>query len=72
MLPGSALHRYQGDNGRWRLQKLAKYKDADGKTFSFPPPNGNVQLFIDEQSLASGLLRGEYDNTLPGWFQVLV
>ena len=68
----SARHRYRDNEGRWRLRKLENYKDADGKVFSFPPPNGNVQSFIDEQCLTIGLLRGEYDNTLPGWFRVLI
>ena len=38
----SALHRYRNNEGSWRFLKLEKYKDSDGKMFSFPPPNGNI------------------------------
>ena len=39
--------------------------------FSFAPPNSSVQAFLDEQSLSSGLMRGEVDDTLPPWFRSL-
>ena len=64
-------HRSQDANGKWSLQKLKTYKDADGVVFSFAPPNSSVQAFIDEQSLSSGLMRGEVDDTLPPWFRSL-
>ena len=46
-----ALHCYRDNKGRWNIRKLPKYKDDDGKMLYFPPPNGNVQSFINEQCL---------------------
>ena len=59
------------DQGKWRIRRAETYRDGDGKVFSFPPPNSSVQQFIDEESLSSGNLRGEYDNSLPGWVRIL-
>ena len=64
-------HRVCDDQGRWRLRKEKIYRDADGKTFSFAPPNGNIQQYIDEEVLSSGLARGAHDNSLPAWVRTL-
>ena len=56
-----ADHRYRKLDGSWRLRNLDKYKDADGKVFSFPPPNASVQRFINQE------ITVEYDDALPLW-----
>ena len=35
-------------SGDGTSERKKKYKDADGKAFSFPSPNQHIQLFIDE------------------------
>ena len=39
-------HRGRLANGNWYLRKMEIYVDAEGKKWSFPPPNYNVQEFI--------------------------
>ena len=36
-----------------------KYRDSEGKVFSFPPPYASVQRFIDKEIWV------EYDDALP-------
>ena len=67
----SSRHRVRDQVGKWRLRREPSHRDSDGKAFSFPPPNGNIQQFIDEENLSSGLCRGEYNNFLPDWVRVL-
>jgi hypothetical protein len=43
------------------------YRDADGVTFPFPPPNANVQHFIDTEIISYRLS----SKPLPGWVRVL-
>ena len=60
------------NNGRWATRHMKEYFDADNKKFDFPPPNGNVQQFIDEKILpmGHGKCRGGYD-ILPTWVEEL-
>lgn len=60
----------EGGDGKWKLRKLANYKDRDGKYFDFPPPNHSIQSFIDNE-ISSLHPRGGYDNTLPSWVKVV-
>ena len=60
------------DKGNWRLRRLDVYRDTEKKAHSFPPPNASVQRFIDEECISSGLVRGEYDDSLPDWVGLLV
>ena len=64
-------HRARDADGKWSLRKLSTFKDSEGAVFFFAPPNSSVQAFIDEQSLSSGLMRGEVNDTLPPWFRTL-
>lgn len=63
--------RRKDENGQWRLQKLDSYSDSEGKIFSFPPPNANIQQFIETEVTPSVLARGSYDDTLPRWVREL-
>lgn len=66
-------HRVMGENGKWELRRMAVYKDDDNKQFSFPPPNCNVQIFIDEEIPSNReYARGGYDDTLPPWFREMI
>ena len=59
-------HRYQKGDGSWGLRDLPQYRDAEGKVFTFPPPNASVQGFIDAE------IRGNCDTSLPPWVPRLV
>ncbi|KAL7552028.1 hypothetical protein ACHAWF_017126 [Thalassiosira exigua] len=65
-------HRCRKSDGSWALRREAIYRDEEGKSFPFPPPNANVQRFIDEEIPSTGLARGAIDDTLPDWFRILV
>ena len=67
----SSRHRQKDTNGKWRLRKGASFRDDDGKLFSFPPPNANIQHFIDEETLSFGFSRGGFDDSLPSWVRVM-
>lgn len=60
-------HLMRGDNGKWIFRDMPKYKDTDGKSFPFPPPNANVQHYIDHKIPSFEYARGGYDDTLPLW-----
>eukprot|EP00573_Skeletonema_grethae_P000959 CAMPEP_0201689626 /NCGR_PEP_ID=MMETSP0578-20130828/3186_1 /ASSEMBLY_ACC=CAM_ASM_000663 /TAXON_ID=267565 /ORGANISM="Skeletonema grethea, Strain CCMP 1804" /LENGTH=365 /DNA_ID=CAMNT_0048174325 /DNA_START=17 /DNA_END=1114 /DNA_ORIENTATION=+ len=64
-------HRVWHDDG-WQLRKMSKYRDADRKIFAFPPPNANIQDFIDNEIPAYGYSRGRYDDSLPRWAALMV
>ncbi len=51
---------------------MSKYRDADGKTFNFAPPNASTQLFINNEIPAYGYSRGGYDDSLPRWAASMV
>ncbi len=65
-------HRVKGDDGAWQLRKMPKYWDADGKRFDYPPPNADIQLFIDNEIPAHGYSRGGYDDSLPPWVAIMI
>ena len=50
--------------GIGRLRKMAKYRDNDLVNFDFPPPNANVQLYIDEEISTPTPTN---DDSLPTW-----
>ena len=51
------------------FRKMSKYRNEDGKIFTYPPPNYSVWKFIDNK-IASVHQRGEYDNSLLSWMKV--
>lgn len=51
---------------------MAKYRDNDLVNFDFPPPNANVQLYIDEEIPTFEYSRGGYDDSLPSWVKGVV
>jgi len=61
----------RGDDGLWKIRKAEIYKDDDGKTFAYPPPNANIQQFIDQEILSSRQARGGYDDSLPSWVRTI-
>ena len=58
-------------SGKWRLKKMDRYKDRDGKAWSFAPPNHSLQEYIDveihEYQRDFEHCRNGYDNQLPNW-----
>ena len=66
-------HRVRDDQGMWRLRKEKDmiYRDADGVTFPFAPPNANIQHFIDAEIPSYRLCHGEQNDMLPVWVRVL-
>ena len=58
-------HRYRKEDGSWALRNLPKYHDAEGKAFSFPPPNASVQRFVDQE------ITVEHNDDLPLWVRPL-
>ena len=54
-------HRFKRGDGSWGLRDLPNYRDVEGKSFPFPPPNASVQRFIDEEVM---VVR---DDALPPW-----
>ena len=61
-----AQHCCRMEDESWRLRKFPKYRDSEGKAFSYPPPNVSVQRFIDEE------IRDQYGDALPRWVCDLV
>ena len=59
-------HRFRGRKG-WELRKMSEYCDDSGVSFSFPPPNGSLQQFIDEEIPQFGYSCGGNNDTLPPW-----
>ena len=66
------LKHLEKQDGKWRIRKMEKYVDSDGKSFTFAPPNGSVQNFIDNVILPMGHsnCRGGFD-VLPPWVEEL-
>ena len=65
----SPEHRTLGANGCWTMKKLDRYVDHHGAEYSFPPPNWDVQRFIDEE-IDPPTPPG--DETLPDWVQAYI
>ena len=66
-------HRMKSSDGNWTIRKLDTYKDDDGLSFEFAPPNYNMKRFIEEEieSPCSVYPRGSYDDSLPHWVKVM-
>jgi len=65
----SPEHRTLGANQCWTMKKLDRYVDHHGAEYSFPPPNWDVQRFIDEEVDPPTPLG---DETLPDWVQAYI
>ena len=67
-------HRSKGNDGKWEFNVMPSYKDDDGKTHNFPPPNGKVQDYIDKQiaPFDCSRTRGGNDDELPPWVKEVV
>ena len=57
----------RGEDENWKLRKMPIYKDDNGKTFEYPPPNADVQQFIYHEIPSPRYSRGGYNDTLPTW-----
>ena len=61
-------HLKRDDGGKWVIKKLPVYKDEEGKSWKFAPPNANLDRFIENIPLPE-YCRGGYDDNLPQWFK---
>ena len=62
----SSRIRFRDSNGVWKIRKSQIYKDDEGKSYKFPPPNGKVQDFIDKE-----IPPIDHTGPLPHWVAML-